>query len=87
MMLVWPSQRVLRTGRESISRLIATGAASSEVRLLTGCGRARATTRPSAATSNSVPKVQPQPRACSAARVRGLRTSPPNGVPVKRVES
>ena len=78
---------MLRTGSDSISRLIATGAASSEVRRLTGGGRARAATTPSATTSSSVPKVQPQPRACSAARVSGLRTSPPKGVPVNCVES
>jgi hypothetical protein len=87
MMLVWPSQSMLRTGRDSISRLIATGAASREVRLLTGWGRARAATRPRATTSSSEPKVQPQPRACSAVLVSGLSTSPAKGVPVKRVES
>lgn len=87
MMLVCPSHRVLRTGRDSMSRLIATGAASDAVRRPTGWGRARAAVRPSATTSSSVPKVQPQPSACSADRVRGLRTSPPNGVPVKRVDA
>ncbi len=87
MMLVCPRCRVLRTGSDSISRLIATGAASSEVRRETGPGRARAAITPRATTSSSVPKVQPQPSACSAARVRGLRTSPLNGVPVNRVES
>ncbi len=87
MMLVCPSQNALRTGSESISRLMATGAASSDVRRPTGWGRARAATRPRATTSSSEPKVHPQPRACSAARVKGLRTRPTNGVPVNCVES
>lgn len=83
-MLTWPRWRALRTGSESISRLIATGAASSAVRRPTGPGRARAATRPRAATSSSEPKVQATPRLCSAMRVSGLRTSPENGVPVNR---
>ena len=53
---------MLRTGSDSISRLIATGAASRPVRRDTGRGRARAATRPSATTSSSVPKVQAEPR-------------------------
>ncbi len=87
MTLVWPSQRVLRTGKDSMSRLTATGAASSAVRRPTGRGSARAAISASATTSSRVPKVQPQPRVCSADRVSGLRTSPPNGVPVNSVES
>ncbi|CAM5588624.1 hypothetical protein SALBM311S_04313 [Streptomyces alboniger] len=77
----------MRIGSDSISRLIATGAASREARLLTGWGRARAATSPRATTSSRVPKVQPQPRACSAVLVSGFSTSPAKGVPVKLVES
>lgn len=82
MMLVWPSEKLLRTGRDSMSKLIVTGAASSPVRRDTRPGRARATTRPRATTSSSVPRVHAMPRLCSAERARGLRTSPANGVPV-----
>ncbi len=83
-MLVWPRWRALRTGSESISRLMVTGAASRAVRRLTGAGRARAAMTPSAATSSSEPKVQATPRLCSAVRVRGLSTRPAKGVPVNR---
>ncbi len=83
-MLVWPSVNALRTGSDSISRLIATGAANCAVRRDTGRGRARAATTPSATTRASEPNVQPQPSACSAARASGLRTSPANGGPVNR---
>ncbi|GAA1363779.1 hypothetical protein GCM10009612_42780 [Streptomyces beijiangensis] len=82
MMLVWPRLRVLRTGSDSMSRLITTGAASSEVRRETVPGSARATTTPRAATSSSVPKVQATPRLCSAELARGFSASPAKGVPV-----
>lgn len=83
-MLVWPRCSVLRTGSDTISRVIATGAARNAVRLLTGAGRARTATKPSSTTSSREPKVQTTPRACSAETVSGFSTSPANGVPVKR---
>lgn len=82
MMLVWPRWKALRTGSESISRLIATGAAISDVRRETSPGSARAATTPRRTTSSSDPKVQTTPRLCSAERVSGFSTRPANGVPV-----
>ncbi|CAM5724544.1 hypothetical protein SCALM49S_07890 [Streptomyces californicus] len=86
-MLVWPRCRALRTGSDSMSRLIATGAASSAVRRPTGEGSARAATRPRATTSSSDPKVQATPRVCWADAARGLRTRPAKGVPENRPPS
>ncbi|CAM5509540.1 hypothetical protein SALBM135S_03485 [Streptomyces alboniger] len=86
-MLVWPRYRALRTGSDTMSRLTATGAASSEVRRATGCGSARAATRPSATTRPSVPNVHTQPSACSPERASGFSTSPAKGVPVNRSAS